>query len=170
MSGPKASGSREPKHITPSGEPVDTFSRISTSDFTKRETSPKKASSPAIELRSRACFSGPMAAVDGAGRQHIDAAHRHALGRVGIGLDGQGDEIDVQELGQLVGHDMDHLLEGRGLDDADHRRLDAVLDDLVLLELAMISVRSFFRRSISLRRRFRIACCMSMTPGPWTRG
>ena len=38
------------------------------------------------------------------------------------------------------------------------------------LELAMISVRSVFRRSISERRRFRIACCMSMTPGPWTRG
>ena len=34
------------------------------------------------------------------------------------------------------------------------------------LELAMISVRSFFSRSISLRRRFRIACCMSITPGP----
>ena len=38
------------------------------------------------------------------------------------------------------------------------------------LELAMISVRSVFSRSISLRRRFRIACCMSMTPGPCTRG
>jgi len=30
---------------------------------------------------------------------------------------------------------MDHLLEGRCLDDAYDRRLDAVLDDLVLLEL-----------------------------------
>ena len=38
------------------------------------------------------------------------------------------------------------------------------------LELAMISVRSFFSRSISLRRRLRIACCMSITPGPCTRG
>ncbi len=38
------------------------------------------------------------------------------------------------------------------------------------LELAMISVRSALSFSISLRRRFRIACCMSMTPGPWTRG
>jgi hypothetical protein len=71
--------------------------------------------------------------IDGAGRQHIDAAHRHALGRVGIGLDGQRDEIDVEQFRQLVGDDMDHLLEGRGLDDADDRRLDAVLDDLVLL-------------------------------------
>jgi hypothetical protein len=62
MSGPKASGSREPKHMTPSGEPVETLSRISTSDFTKRETSPKKASSPMIELRSLACLSRPMAA------------------------------------------------------------------------------------------------------------
>jgi len=38
------------------------------------------------------------------------------------------------------------------------------------LELAMISVRSLFRRSISPLSRFRIACCMSMTPGPRTRG
>ena len=60
--GRRPRGSREPKHITPSGEPDETRSRISTSDFTKRAMSPKKASSPAMSARRRACLSGPMAA------------------------------------------------------------------------------------------------------------
>ena len=39
--------------------------------------------------------------IDGARCQHIDPAHRHALGRVDIGLDGERYEIDVEQLGQL---------------------------------------------------------------------
>ena len=75
--------------------------------------SPKKASSPAMSAAQAGMLVGAERGIDGARRQHIDAAHRHALGRVGVGLDRQGDEVDVEKLGQLVGHDMDHLLEGR---------------------------------------------------------
>ena len=64
--------------------------------------------------------------------REVQAIHSHTLGRIGIGLDRQRDEVDIEELGQVVSDDMDHLLECRRLDDADHGRLDPVLHDLVL--------------------------------------
>ena len=71
-----------------------------------------------------------------------------------------------------MGDDVIIFFEGRRLDDASLTtgRLDTVvLDDLFSL-VKMIRCASVFSRSICCAGASRIACCMSMTPGPASRG
>ncbi len=87
ISGPKASGSRAPKHMTPSGEPDETLQAHQHVGLHEARDVAEEGLFAHDVGAQAGMLVGADGGVDGARRQHVDAAHRHALGRVGVGLD-----------------------------------------------------------------------------------